>query len=419
MHVFRFWTIAALCLGYGSCNIPKAESPQTQEPVEGISQASQEARIQTSNFPDPVAGKLQNRFQVSITWEKTYESSLRDVKPERLDGFQGPWLEQLISSGSQGNSSTEVVYVQFPQLTAESVFDGTDLQWENHQIKDLNIDWDIERAGYTFGPDEPVFKFTSTQFEEVRAVEGDYLIVGSNYFMNPKEGLPNVYCIRSPEDELPFGPHSFDVLNDKLLALADPLKNRLVLLDNEGVIRMVHKLEFSPSQLQYKRNLDKLEVFDPQEERHYELNVENYLGPAQEISEEEQSSWRRVYLGEEKLELTGRQSGSIFYQGNKDFPADQVNFQVATDQGKILSVHSLGRDDENQKFVLLHMEYPDKGLYNLIIQYNSSNQAVSTLEFPFSSQVIYLENEFRIYKSQVYRLESKDQEYFVSTYLFP
>ncbi|MEM9721447.1 MAG: hypothetical protein AAGA10_19435, partial [Bacteroidota bacterium] len=284
MYSFRFWLLALLvCLCFGSCNSPYPNSSDPEQSPEGLVKASHNMPSQSSNFPEPVAGKLNNQFKVSITWEKTYESSLRDVKPERLDGFQGPWLEELIPNHSRGSASN-IVYIQFPQLAAKSLFDGTEYDWEDHIVKDLEVSWNIERAGYTYGPEEPLFQFTVSQFEKVRAVEEAYLIVGCSYYWNPKEGLPNVYCIRSPEDELPFGPHSFDVLNDSIIALADPLKNRLVLLNKQGKIRLVHKLAFSPSHLQYKRNQNRLEVFDPQEEHYYELNMENYLGPAQEIA---------------------------------------------------------------------------------------------------------------------------------------
>ncbi len=417
MQALPSFLLAFLCICCWSCQTPETEKSQDSSSAKSSNQGLQSQSIGSSNFPEPVNGRMVRRFQVSITWEQTYESSLRDVKPERLDGFQGPLMQKLLPSST--GTPSQVVYVQIPQLSAESIFDGTGFEWKSHELTDLDVDWDIERAGYTYGADEPIFEFTSAQFDEISSFVGNYLIVGSTYFLNPQEGLPNVYCIRTPEDELPFGPHSFDVLSDSLIALADPLKNRLVLLNEKGAIRMVHKLAFSPSQLQFKRERKRLEVFDPQEERYYEVNVQNYLGPAQEITENAHYEWAQVFSGEETLDLTTRQSGWLAFKGKDELPADRVSFQVDPKRGKILAVHSLGRDKENQKFVLLRMEHPDNGLYNLIIRYDSDNQPISTLEFSYSPQVIYLENEFRIYNSQVYRLESKDQEYFVSTYLFP
>ncbi len=370
----------------------------------------------SSNFLPPQSGRLETQFNISITWEKSYESSLRDVKPLRLDGFQGPALQELVSMNIP---SDDMVFVQFPESEVENIFNQANIDRQNHQITDLDISWNISRAGVTFGSDDPVFYFTKSQFEDISKIKDSYLVVGSTSYYNSNEGLPSVYCIRSPQDELPFGPHSFDVLNEEYLILADPLKNRLVLLNNQGEIKLVYKLDFSPGYLQLKSSENKLEMMDEQMEEYYELDLSHFLGPVQKVSNTDHAQWQNIYKGQEQLDLNTRKQGTVVFQSGDNLPEDNVEFRVGSDQGIILSVNSLGRDQDNQKYILLHMERPDQSLYSLILRYNDSNESTGTLSFPHSPQVIYLENEFKIFNSRVYRLESKDQQYIISMYSFP
>ena len=390
-------------------------SSPKQEPIEQSNSSLIEAK----------EGILENSFEIKIQWEKNYENSLLEIDSLEVLGFQGPDFLPLVAGNtdlqnqtisSAQNTGEALLFIQLTPEDRSRIFSTSDLKPQEHQLPGVFSNWTYQSDDYIFEEGQPLFAFTKSELESISSFEPQLLRVGGSFF-EAKEGLPQVYCIRSPQDELPFGPHSFDMLNEEQMILADPLKNRVVVINSKGDIGMVNKLDFSPSGIRVKRKLKKVEFYDEQGDAYFQADISNFLGPAQEISREEHDQWQAVFKGRETLDLNERLSGELSFQAGNGLPADKLSFQLSPSDGEILSVHSLGREANNQKYVLLQMEKDDL-LYELILKFDASNQHIATMKFPYSSQVIYLENEFSIFDSKVYRLESKDQVYKLSTYRF-